>query len=259
MKIDFNKRINWKTTAWILGVVIIIFMGLIFAKIPQNVKRNIVADKNTDNNCKNEEIEIWKSADKIPNDMFVYYPLTVGNVRKYNGQHKEYCEDCENYYTPKSYESTTTVKSIKENLSGIYRIEEELCIKYDDPNDSEDNICQINTFYLINNDFCYDKDCYERKISFPISPGEVLIGGYYRERLAMGIDDKHYVNYIGKKITVSVLGKIEKNCFEVEYYSLPDETMQIFCYGIGYVSYSSKHHGPHDDYEEKLVEVNINK
>jgi len=258
MKVNFKKKVNWKTTAWILGVIIVIFIGLIFVKIPQSVQQNIVADKNTDNNCEDEETETWELVDKISVDMFAYYPLAVDNIWKSKGQHKEYCEECEDYGALKPYESTVTVKSIKKNADNIYKIEEELCIKYDDPNNSEGNRCQIDTFYLINNSFCYDEKCSEIKISFPIKPEEVLIGDFYQERLAMGIDDKHYVNYIGDKITTSILGRKEKDCFEVKYYGLPDENIKVFCYGIGYVSCSYKHHGPYDDYEEKLVEVNFN-
>lgn len=201
-------------------------------------------------------IELWEPVQSVPDDIYFYYPLAVGNSWEYKGQEKmRDGSGSDGKEIINTYNHTVTIKNIKKNKENIFEIEEEVCNDKNNLHNSGE--CNINKFYLVGKNICYSSDCYEIELSFPLPENQVLLGQYYKERMEAGIDDKMYVNYVYKKQSSLVLGKERNNCFPIEYVTLPDESIEIFCYNIGYISYSYKHHGSLDDIEDKLVKINF--
>lgn len=200
--------------------------------------------------------ESWESVQSVPGSIYSYYPLAVKNSWEYNGQEKIWIgSGVDGREIIKPYDHTITIKTIKKNKKNVFEIEKEIC-------NGKDNLknpgeCNLSKFYLVNNNICYSRDCYELELSFPLPENQVLLDQYYKERVGMGIDDKMYVNYVHKKQSSAVLGKETANCFPIEYRTLPDESMDVFCYGIGPISYSYVHHGALDIIQENLAGINF--
>ena len=200
--------------------------------------------------------ELWESVEKVPDAVYSYYPLAAGNSWEYKGQEKMWeGSGADGKEIIKPYDHTITIKTIKKNKENIFEIEKEIC--NDKDNQNNPGKCNLNKFYLVNNNICYSRDCYSLELSFPLPEDQVLLDQYYKERMGMGIDDKMYVNYIHTKQPSIVLGKEMTDCFPIEYRTLPDESIDIFCYGIGFVSSYYKHHGSLDDIEDELVKINF--
>jgi len=200
--------------------------------------------------------ESWELVQSVPDDIYSYYPLAIGNSWEYKGQEKLWSDyELDGKEIIKPYDHTITIKTIKKNKNNVFEIEKETCNGKDNQNNP--GSCNPSKFYLVNNNICYSRDCYGLELSFPLPEDQVLLDQSYKERIGMGIDDKMYVNYIHKKQSSLVLGKEMVDCFPIEYVTLPDESIDIFCYGIGFVSFRYKHHGFTDDIEDKLVKINF--
>jgi len=205
---------------------------------------------------KQPEEELWESVERVPNNIYAYYPLAVGNKWEYAGQQKIWDGDGANgKELIKPYDHTITIKTIKKNKENVYRIERETCNGKD--NDYNPGECSSDMIYLVNNNICYGSDCSDDlALSFPLPEEQVLMTDYYKNRMT-AVDDKKYVYYVHEKIKKIVLGKERNKCFPIEYRTLPDESIDTFCYGIGYVSSYYTHHGTLDDRNDKLINVNF--
>ena len=64
--------------------------------------------------------------------------------------------------------------------------------------------------------------------------------------------DNLYVDYVSSVSIKNVLGKQHK-CYDISYYGLPDESMDIFCEGVGYIKDSYRHHGTPDESDYNLI------
>jgi len=199
--------------------------------------------------------ELWEPVQNVPDDIYFYYPLAVGNSWEYKGWEKMWEGDgSSGEEIIKPYNHMITIKSIKKNKDNIFEIEKETC----NGNNNQNNpgSCSLGRFYLVNKDVCYSRDCQELALSFPLPEDAALIDESYKDRMAI-VDDRRYVNFIHKKQKNIVLGKEIDNCFLIEYKTLPDESIDTFCYGIGFVSSLYKHHGSLDDIEDKLIKINF--
>lgn len=233
-------------------------LAIIFYPSAKNQPASILQSITSESPKLIEEIqaeEEWKSVEKVPDNIYIYYPLAVGNSWEYVGQQKAWFGNgIDGEVLTKPYDHIITIKAIRKNKENIYEIEEEECRGKN--NDYKPGECWSNAFYLVGNNICYSLNCSELKLSFPLPEDQVLIDESYRDRMAT-VDDKRYVNFIHKKQKNIVLGEEINNCFPIEYRTLPDESIETFCYGIGYVGYSYKHHGSIDDIEDKLVKINF--
>ncbi len=225
------------------------------ASILQSIERSATSEPPKSVEVKQPEEELWEPVEKVPDNIYAYYPLAVGNSWEYVGQQEAWQGSGEDgQVIIKPYDHIITIKAIRKNKENVYEIEREGCNgKNDDYNQGE---CWSSTFYLARNNICYSSDCSELELSFPLPEDQVLMDESYKERMTT-VDDKRYVNFVHKKQKNIVLGKEVNNCFPIEYRTLPDESIDTFCYGIGYVGSRYKHHGPIDDREDKLVKINF--
>ena len=83
---------------------------------------------------------------------------------------------------------------------------------------------------------------------FPLVKGQKLTP-YDFERT-----DDRYVDYVSSINTKNVLGK-EYRCYDILYYGSPDESLEVFCEGIGYVRERYKHYGTPNEWDYKLISV----
>lgn len=67
--------------------------------------------------------------------------------------------------------------------------------------------------------------------------------------------DDLYVDYVTSVNVKNVLGK-KYRCYDISYYGLPDESLEVFCEGIGYIQDSYKHHGgTPDEMDYRLIRM----
>lgn len=64
--------------------------------------------------------------------------------------------------------------------------------------------------------------------------------------------DNLYVDYVSSVSIKNVLGK-QHRCYDISYYGLPDETLDVFCEGIGYIRDSYRHHGTPNEWDYNLI------
>lgn len=64
--------------------------------------------------------------------------------------------------------------------------------------------------------------------------------------------DNYYVSYVYSVSVKNVLGK-QARCYDIVYDTLPDESLDTFCEGIGYIRNSYKHHGTPDEWDYNLI------
>lgn len=84
---------------------------------------------------------------------------------------------------------------------------------------------------------------------FPLVKGQRLT--------ASGLEqtDNFYVYYVASVNIKDVLGK-KYRCYNISYYGLPDESLEVFCEGIGYIQDSYKHHGgTPDEMDYRLIRM----
>lgn len=195
---------------------------------------------------------------KVPDDIYAYYPLAVGNKWEYKGWHKTCYGSCEkDDIITEPFDYTITIKSIEKNKDNVFEIKREICEgqnNHDYPGE-----CRLSSNYLVGNRICRSVNCDYVDLSLPLLEEEVILDKEYKERMAAGIDDKMYVNFVRKKQTINVLGENNKNCFPIENFVLSSQETDIFCYGIGYVSYSYQHNGMVDDFKHELIKINFAK
>jgi len=211
------------------------------------------------------QVATYKSIEKIPDDIYAYYPIAVGNKWEYTGWEKT-CYDCAvpDSTIVKNYISTSTIKSIKQNKNNS-EIEIETCTEtqnIEPPGVDEWGItikdgCGLGKIYLVDNKICDDANCDSVKFIFPFPEEQTLPDAYYDQERKTLVDDKRYVYYAGKKQTATVLGKNNNDCFPIKYDVLSSESSEMFCYGIGTISYSYDHNGSLDIIEEKLTSINF--
>lgn len=239
-------------------LAIAFILAVIFYPSAKNQPASILQSITNESPRLVEEIqaeEEWESVEKVLDNIYVYYPLAVGNSWEYVGQRKTWQGSGEDgQVITKSYDHVITIKAIKKNKENVYEVEEEGCRGKN--NDYKPGECWSDKFYLAGNNICYFSDCSELKLSFPLPEDQVIMDESYKERM-ITVDDKRYVNFVHKKQKNIVLGKEINNCFPIEYRTLPDEDIETFCYGIGYVGSLYKHHGSLDGIEDKLVKINF--
>lgn len=66
--------------------------------------------------------------------------------------------------------------------------------------------------------------------------------------------DNLYVDYVSSVSIKTVLGKQHK-CYDISYFGLPDESLEVFCENIGYIEDSYKHHGTPNEWNYKLISL----
>jgi hypothetical protein len=70
-------------------------------------------------------------------------------------------------------------------------------------------------------------------------------------------DDTYYAWFVGEKVDVTVPAGEFKDCYRIEYFTLPSETIRWVCPGIGLVAAQYSHHGTRDDYRLELAKFEI--
>lgn len=66
--------------------------------------------------------------------------------------------------------------------------------------------------------------------------------------------DNYYVDYVYSVSIKNVLGK-RSRCYDIVYDTLADESLEVFCEGVGYIRDSYKHHGTPDEWDYKLIRI----
>ena len=86
---------------------------------------------------------------------------------------------------------------------------------------------------------------------FPLAKGQRLTSDYtnftYRT-------DGYYDYWVTAVNVKNILGK-KHTCYDISYHGLPDESLDVFCEGVGYVEDSYKHHGTPDEWDYKLIRI----
>ncbi|OGN13825.1 MAG: hypothetical protein A3J47_03790 [Candidatus Yanofskybacteria bacterium RIFCSPHIGHO2_02_FULL_43_22] len=83
---------------------------------------------------------------------------------------------------------------------------------------------------------------------FPLVKGQRLTADY-PERT-----DGYYDYYVTDVSVKNILGQ-QRKCYDISYYALPDESLETFCEGVGYVRDSYEHHGTPNEWDYKLIRI----
>lgn len=83
---------------------------------------------------------------------------------------------------------------------------------------------------------------------FPLINGQRLTADY-PERT-----DGYYDYWVAAVSLKNILGKQHK-CYDISYRGLPDESLDVFCEGVGYVQDSYKHHGTPNEWDYRLIRI----
>jgi len=189
----------------------------------------------------------WLDVSRVSDEIYKYYPLSVGNKWEYGGQEKTIISS---KTIQGSSDFTEVVKYIKQRDS-TFVVSIDHC--KGKQNVTFPGNCHEDLLYINGNKICDDIDCKETYLEFPLVVQTVMDSESYKNRVEMGIDDKMYVWYINNKVSLNIFGQKNSNCFEVEYFALPDEETDIFCYGVGFVQKYYNHNGTLDIIDEKLI------
>lgn len=66
--------------------------------------------------------------------------------------------------------------------------------------------------------------------------------------------DNYYVSYVYSVGVKNVFGQPHR-CYDIVYDTLPDESLDTFCEGIGYIRNSYEHHGTPDEWDYNLIRI----
>jgi len=89
---------------------------------------------------------------------------------------------------------------------------------------------------------------------FPLQEGEI-----WQEFTGdpVSLDDPSYQWHVGAKLGVRVPAGTFTDCYRIELFTLPDETMKWVCPGVGLVAVEYSHHGALWEYRAELVSYTV--
>lgn len=92
-------------------------------------------------------------------------------------------------------------------------------------------------------------------IEIPEHVFPLKVGAKWGDSESLNREDKMYFNYVEKVEDVTVPAGTFKNCFKVVSRTLPDDTQEWFCSGVGIVKIEYHHHGTILDWIIELKEL----
>jgi hypothetical protein len=81
------------------------------------------------------------------------------------------------------------------------------------------------------------------------------VGSRWGDSESLEREDKMYFNYVEKVEDITVPAGTFKDCFKVVFRTLPDDTTEWFCLGVGIVKIEYHHHGTILDWIIELKEL----
>lgn len=190
-----------------------LFTDKYFANIDFNNR-----DKETTETIKEEPIDV--------SDYAFVMPVQLGTKWIYEGKRI--------YYDATQDKAIETVAQKNVEITGIKRDGPNLRVFTITSYKNEPDFIESRDSFLISQSgFAFDGT---NLAYFPLVKGQRLTAP------DLEWTDDLYVDYVTSVSVKNVFGK-KYRCYDIFYYGLPDESLEVFCEGVGYIQDSYKHHG----------------